>query len=123
MSAQKTFALVLGIILLIVGIAGFLPNGLGIVRDGIFGTNATHDVLHIIAGLFGIYVGTKGQGPGYNRTIGWIGILLFVLGIIPGIGLGADSLLAQWLNVNMAISILHLAIGVVALWVGYKASA
>lgn len=119
MGAQKTFALVLGIILVIVGLAGFIGGGLGIVRDGIFGTNATQDVLHIIAGAFGIYVGTKGKGPGYNRTIGWIGIVLAVLGFIPGI----NDLLLTYLNINTAITVLHLVIGVVALWVGYKASA
>ena len=117
MSTQKTFALVLGIILVIVGIAGFL-GGLGIVGDGIFGTNTTQDILHIIGGAFGIYVGTKGKGPGYNRTIGWIAIVLAVLGFIPSI----DDLLLKYLNINTAITVLHLVIGVVALWVGYKGS-
>jgi hypothetical protein len=116
MGTQKTFALVLGIVLLLVGIAG-LVGGLGIVGEGYFGTNTTHDVLHILAGLFGIYVGTKGSGPGYNKIIGWIGVLLFILGIIPGV----DDLLKDYLNVNMQISILHLVIGLVALLVYYKA--
>lgn len=117
-NTQKTFATILGIVLLVVGLAGFVGGGLGIVREGIFGTNATQDVLHIIAGLLGIWFGTKGMGYGYNQTIGWIGIALAVLGFIPVV----KDLLITYLNINTNISILHAVIGVVALLVYYKAS-
>lgn len=114
MGAQKTFALILGIVLLLVGILGFFDNS--IVGDaGYFGTNTFQDILHLIAGAFGVYVGTKGMGPGYNSTIGWIGIVLAVLGFIPGV---ADMLLSL-LNINTAITVLHLVIGVVCLLVYY----
>ncbi|MDO8508346.1 MAG: DUF4383 domain-containing protein [Nanoarchaeota archaeon] len=116
-STQKTFALILGIVLLLVGILGFF--NLSLVGDeGYFGTNTVHDVLHIIAGVFGIYVGTKGKGPGYNASLGWIGIVLFVLGIIPQTG----KLLMDYLKVNMQITILHLVLGVLFLLVYYTAS-
>ena len=114
MSAQKTFALILGIVLLLVGILGFFDSGL-VGDNGFFGTNTYQDVLHIIAGLFGLYVGTKGQGPGYNSAIGWIGIILGVIGFIPGV----DDLLLSLLNINRAITVLHLVIGVVCLLVYY----
>lgn len=117
-STQKTFATILGVVLLVVGLAGFVSGGLGIVRDGIFGTNATQDVLHIIGGLLGIWFGTKGMGSGYNQTIGWIGIVLAVLGFIPGV----KDLLITYLNINTNISILHAVIGIVALLVYYKGS-
>ena len=115
-NVQKTVALIFGVVLLLVGIAGFIDNSL-VGDSGYFGTNATHDVLHIIAGLFGIYVGTKGAGQGYNATIGWIGIVLGVLGFIPG----ADDLLGKLLLVNTQITVLHLVIGVVLLLVYYTA--
>ena len=115
-NVQKTFALILGIVLLLVGIIGFFDNSL--VGDGAyFGTNATHNVLHLIAGVFGIYVGTKGMGRGYNATIGWIGIILGVLGFIPGI----SGLFADLLSINNTITVLHLVIGIVALGVYYGA--
>lgn len=117
-NTQKTFATILGIVLLIVGLAGFISGGLGIVREGIFGTNALHDVLHIIAGVWGIWIGTKGMGYGYNKIIGWIAILLAVLGFIPGV----SGLLTTYLNVNTNITILHAVIGIVALLVYHKAS-
>ncbi|MEK6914430.1 MAG: DUF4383 domain-containing protein [Nanoarchaeota archaeon] len=116
-STQKTFATILGIVLLVVGLAGFVGGGLGIVRGGFFGTNPAQDVLHIIAGLFGIWFGTKGMGYGYNQSIGWIGIVLAVLGFIPVV----EDLLILYLDINTRITILHAVIGVVALIVYYTA--
>ena len=114
MGIQKTFALILGIVLLLIGIAGFVDNS--IVGDmGYFGTNMYQDVLHIIAGLCGVYVGTKGKGPGYNMTLGWIGIILGVLGFIPGV----DTMLMNLLNINMQITALHLVLGVLFIIVYY----
>ena len=117
MGAQKTFALILGIVLLLVGILGFFDNSL-VGDNGLFGTNAFQDILHLIAGAFGVYVGTKGSGSTYNATIGWIGIALGVLGFIGPIA----ALFASLLNINTAITVLHLVIGVVCLVVYYTAS-
>ena len=116
-STQKTFALILGIVLALVGILGFFSNPL-VGDEGFFGTNTFQDVLHIIAGLFGIWVGTKGEGPGYNMTIGWVGIVLAVLGFIPAV----SKLLLDYLKINTSITVLHLVIGIVALLVYYATS-
>ena len=110
-SVQKTFALILGIVLAIIGVWGLFSNSI----LGVFGVNMAQSILHLIAAGFGIYVGTKGQGRGYNLTIGWIGILLAVLGFIPA----TSSLLMSWLNINMATTWLHAVVGVIALIVGY----
>ena len=117
MAIQKTFALILGIVLLLAGILGFFENSF-IGDSGFFGTNTLQDVLHLIAGAFGVYIGTKGQGSKYNATIGWIGLVLGVLGFVPV----AADLIFSLLNINQATSILHLAIGVIALLVYYAAS-
>jgi len=115
-NTQKTFATVLGIVLLVVGLAG-LAGGLGIVGDdGFFGTNTLHDVLHIIAGLWGIWIGTKGMGFGYNKVIGWIAILLAVLGFI------LKETFMTYLGADMNIAYLHAVIGIVALLVYHKGS-
>ena len=113
-STQKIFALVLGVVLLLVGILGFIGNPL--VGDaGYFTTNTTQDILHIIAGLIGIWVGTMGSGPGFNISLGWIALVLGAIGFIPG----AKELLLQYLNINTNITILHVVIGIVTLGVYY----
>lgn len=116
-STQKSYALILGVVLLLVGILGFIPNGI-VGEKGFFGTNTIQDILHLIAGAFGVYVGTKGKGHGYNAAIGWIGIILGILGFIPTI----KDLLADILMINTEITVLHLAIGIVSFLVYYGAS-
>ena len=109
-NVQKTLALILGIILAILGIWGFFIDSiLG------FGVNPAQSVLHLIGGAFGIYSGTKGMGKGFNISIGWIGIVLGILGFIPTI----DGLLSDYLNINQAITWLHLILGVVFVIIGY----
>lgn len=107
MGVQKTYALILGIVLAIVGIWGLFTQSI----LGIFGVNTAQSILHLIAAVFGIYVGTKGDGPGYNASLGWIGVVLAILGFIPA----TAALLTQYLSVNMATTWLHLVIGVVSL--------
>lgn len=72
-------------------------------------------VLHLIAGGFGVWQGTKGDGKSYNMIIGWIGAVLGVLGFVPVV----SGLLASWFNINLAISWLHIVIGIVSLGVYY----
>jgi hypothetical protein len=113
-NVQKTYALLLGIVLAIVGIWGFFTSSI----LGIFGVNALQSILHLIAAAFGIWVGLKGEGPGFNVSMGWIGIVLGILGFIPGI----KGLLLSLLNINTGITWLHLAIGAVSLGVYYGAA-
>ena len=114
MGAQKSFALILGIVLLLVGILGFFDNPI-VGNNGYFGTNTYQDILHLIAGACGVYAGTKGKGSGYNMIIGWIGIALAVLGFIQGI----KELFLSLLNINIQITVLHLVLGIITLLVAY----
>ena len=114
MSGQKTYALIIGIILTVIGIWGFFTQSI----LGLFSVNAVHSILHLIGGLIGLYVGIKGEGPTYNIVIGWVGIVLGILGFVPVV----KELLATLLMVNTGGNILHLAIGVVSLIVYYAAS-
>src|SRR3989338_7989733 len=63
---HKTYSLVLGIVLGIVGLWGFFSSSI----LGLFGVNALQSVLHLIAAGFGIYVGVKGEGHQYTMIIG-----------------------------------------------------
>src|SRR3989338_10028959 len=104
MGAHKTFSLILGIVLVVIGVWGLFTQHI----LGIFGVNVPHSVLHLIAAACGIYAGTKGDGKSYIIIIGVIGILLAVLGFIPGI----KDLLIQFLNIDTGITVLHLIIGI-----------
>jgi len=107
-NVQKTYALVLGIVALLVGIWGLFTTTVLI-----FGVNMPQSVVHIVAGACGIYVGTKGKGKGFNMWLGWISLVLALLGFV------AASFMASFLGVNMATTWLHLVVGVVSLLVAY----
>ncbi|MBI2670402.1 DUF4383 domain-containing protein [Candidatus Woesearchaeota archaeon] len=109
-NVQKTSALILGIVLLVIGLWGLFAQTIIW-----FGVNILQSVLHLIAAGFGIWQGTKGDGKLYNMIIGWIGVALGVLGFVPGV---KDWFLSL-LNINMATTWLHLVIGVVFLGIGY----
>ena len=112
---QKTYALIIGIILIIIAIWGFFVSGSNL-WWGTFGTNYVLSIIYLIGGLFGIYSGVWGRGYMYNMTIGWIGIIMGILGFIPGI----DSVFTTLFGINTATNVLHLAIGIISLIIAYS---
>ena len=117
------FLLVLGIIFLLIGIAGFIPGLLHTPEPaadvevkqsfgrlmGLFPVNALHNVVHIIFGIWGIaayrsYTGARG----YSKAVAIIYAVLAVMGIIPGLNttFGLIPLYGHdiWLHAVIAIA-------------------
>lgn len=109
MTINDTFAMILGLVLLLVGILGFVMASPLL---GLFAVNTFQSVLHLIAGL-GLYFGYKNMGRGANQVIGVIALVVGLLWFV------VPSLLTQLLNINDSISYLHLAIGAVSLGIAY----
>ncbi len=113
-NVQKTYATVLGVVLLLVGLLGFFNNPI----LGLFGVNTAQNILHLVAGVLGIWFGTKGEGKGYNMWTGIIAAVVAILWFVPGTG-SDTGLLNSFFGINAAISYLHAAIAVVSLIVAY----
>ena len=111
---QKTYAMVIGAVLVLVGILGFVPNP-WVGDDALFGSNTIQDVLHLVGGAVIVWFGMKGAAKTTNMWLGYISGVVGILGFVPG----ANSLLASIFAINTAISGLHIAIGVVSLGVAY----
>jgi hypothetical protein len=96
--STRYFSLVLGIIFLLVGIAGFVPGLMHTPEHaadvqvtqsfgrlmGLFPVNALHNVVHIVFGICGIaayrsYTGARG----YSKAVAIIYAVLAIMGIIP----------------------------------------
>ena len=106
MGFQKIWALIVGIVLAIIGVWGlFTTSILGV------GVNLVQSIVHLIGAVFGIYIGLKGTGKSFNMIVGVLGVILGILGFIPG----TKNLLVSLLNCNTATHILHLVVGVVSL--------
>jgi hypothetical protein len=120
----RYFALVFGIVYLLVGVAGLIPGLLtaptdqGVMVDtlhgnllGIFPVNIVHTLVHLIFGVWGIIAYRSYSG---SRTFAWVAgvvfLALFVFGLIPGL-----NTLFGMAPIAGADVWLHLLSGVIAL--------
>ncbi|MDR3623882.1 MAG: DUF4383 domain-containing protein [Chlamydiales bacterium] len=111
------FAIIYGIVFLLVGIAGFIPALM--MKDllfGIFNVDALHNVIHIVFGIIGLWVACTSRSASriYFKVVGIIYVILAILGFWSG----NDPVLGTISN-NLPVAWLHLAIGIVALILGF----
>ena len=96
----RTFALIFGIIYLLVAVAGFIPGLVPHPPDlppiavdtlygrllGLFPVNVLHSVVHLAIGLWGILASRSLSAARlYGRAIAIVYGLLTILGLIPGV--------------------------------------
>ncbi len=115
MNTQKA-AQWLGWVLLIVGIAGFIP---GIVTSsglelGIFQVDVIHNLIHIVSGVIALFcVSSLGASKTYFKVFGVVYGLVAILGFI-----GGGSVLGMMMN--GADNLLHVVIALYALYFGFR---
>ena len=119
-SPIQSVALLVGLVFLLVGILGFIPGITSNYDDlkfaghnsdaqllGIFDTSILHNIVHLLFGIAGIALSRTWEGA---RTFlvggGVIYLVLFVYGLIFHGESGGN-----WIPVNWADNILHLALG------------
>lgn len=112
----KKYSLWFGVIFLLIGLLGFIPNPL-VGSGALFHTDSVHNLIHLIVGLILLYTGTKAgdKAVAALKTIGVVYLVVAVLGF-----LGGDSVLGIF-EVNAADNWLHVVLGVLILWLGLKA--
>jgi len=110
----KTLALVLGIIVVLAGLLGFVANPL-VGATGLFLTNAALDVVYIVIGavLVIVSVWAPAQSAMWLKVGGVIYLILAILGFLMA------SPVLGFLAVAMATNWLHVVLGVVFLAAGY----
>ena len=112
----KTAAMVLGIVFLIVGALGFVPNPI-VGENGTFLTNHTHDWVHIGTGIV-ILLGAYSP-LGATLTLRVVGIVYAIVAVL-GFVMPGDMLLG--LAMNMADHWLHVVLAIVILYAGFGLS-
>ena len=112
---QKTYGMIIGVVLVLVGILGFVPGIGAPLLLGVFGVNTLHNVVHLLGGAVILWFVSKGSAKTTNMYLGYVGVLLAVLYFIPGV----DGLLGTFFGINLEVTILHIAIGLVSLGVAY----
>src|SRR5712664_998598 len=115
---QKTVALVVGIVFVLVGILGFIPALVpGGALLGIFAVNALHSIVHLLVGILGVAAAYTGLPRLYNRVIGIVYLALAVLGFIPVLII--NGALLSLVSINLADNLLHLVVGAALTYVGF----
>jgi hypothetical protein len=117
----RTAAFVLGIVFLIVGVLGYVPNPI-VGPTGFFVTNSLHNLVHIISGivlLIGVYTALT---PSLAlKIIGIVYAIVAVLGFVmmkggDGMMFGIQmNMLDHWLHVVLAIVLLAAGFGLPAM--------
>lgn len=122
---QKAVALLFGAVLTLVGVLGFVPQ---LVIDGkllgLFGITPLHNVVHLASGAVGLLAGFYAAGESYNKYLGIVYVLVFVVGV-AGVIAGIELVVgtgALGLNIGWADNFLHLAVAGVLMAVGYGMS-
>ncbi|MGI9107169.1 MAG: DUF4383 domain-containing protein [Pyrinomonadaceae bacterium] len=124
----KTVATIMGVVFLLVGIAGFVAPGVG----G-FHLSTAHNLIHIVSGAVSLYFGLAGTLGGarmfclaFGAVYGLLGVVGFLLGSqgTPAMpGMDADSRLFKvipgTLELGTSDHTFHILLGLVFLIAGF----
>jgi len=80
---------------------------------GLLSVNLYSNIIHLVGGLLVLWK----SGKTTNMVVGWIALIVGVIGFIPGVKVIAEG----WLGFNTAFHVLHIIIGVVSLAVAKMA--
>ena len=112
----RIIAIIFGIAFIFVGVAGFLStfvkNGL---LFGIFEMGSLHSIAFIVTGVLAIMCATRFKSTKLYFKI--VGIVYAIVAIV-GFWRGGDLYI---LHVNLADNVLHIVIGVIAIYLGFAA--
>ena len=113
----KTFALVFGIVFLLVGVLGYIENPI-VGEDALFHSTGVHNIVHLVSGLVlvGVALGAAASSALVLKVLGVVYLLVAILGFL---GVGGDMILGIIDN-TAADNWLHLVLGVVLLGAGLK---
>jgi hypothetical protein len=114
----RAIAVIFGILFLLAGILGFIPSyAPDNMLLGYFHINPMHNFAHLITGIIALWVGFTSMAASklFFRIFGVIYVLVALLGLYYG----EEPVLGLIAN-NIADVGLHLVIGIIALFLGFK---
>jgi len=121
----RRYALLVGVVLVVAGVAGFLPNP--IIGDPLGGpfivTGPAHDTIHLAAGLVAIWIALALTGAGQGSALVAFGAIWLVFVVLTFLSPTLFGILGPtgWYAVNLPGQLLHLALGLVSIAIGLMA--
>ncbi|MCI0542249.1 DUF4383 domain-containing protein [bacterium] len=114
----KTFAIVFGVVFVLVGLLGFVGNPL-VGEGALFATNSLHDIVHLLVGIVLLVVAFMSPGSS-GMALKVFGVVYLLLAVLGFLMTSEDGMLLGLITVNSADHWLHLVLGVVLLLAGMK---
>ena len=113
----KTYTLILGIMLLVFGVVGWIIGGHGHTLI-VFGINRTHSTIHVLSGVIAILAALGGEL--YARV--YCVVFGLVYGSVTVAGFLNLKMAVQMLNLTMPDNLLYLGISIagLAVWFGAR---
>ena len=110
----KTYAVVIGAILLIVGLLGFAKN-----NQDLFGLhfNTIHNTVHVVSGLIGLWAGF-GKSASAPRLFAQVFGVIYTLVAIMGFAHMPASI-DTMLDLNPLYNVIHLVVGLLGIAAGF----
>ena len=110
-SLTKTVTWILGVVLVLVGVAGFFVDGMLL----IFQVDTVHNIVHLLSGVVAIAAASSSES--YSRM--YLIVFGLVYGAVAVIGFVTGGDILGLFSVNDADNWLHTAIAVLCLGVGF----
>jgi hypothetical protein len=111
----KTYAIVVGLLLLVVGITGFVEGDKMLMG---LHFNLIHNCVHVVSGLVGLAAGLAGGQKGGRAFAQVFGVVYTIVAIIGFAG--APVYIVTLLDLNIPMyNYIHVAIGVLGLLAGF----
>ena len=110
-SLVKSLTWILGIVLLLVGILGFVNNPV----LGLFQVDTIHNAIHILSGIVALVAVSSGESAARLYLI----VFGIVYGLVTILGFMNGGNVLNLIMVNQADNYLHAAISIVCLGVGF----
>ena len=115
----RTVSWLYGVIFVVVGILGFIPNGL-VGYDGLFATNTVHNLVHLLTGIGILFAIIKYQGY-EGRILKILGVAYIAVTIIGFLTSG--NMMLGIIHINEADRWLHLGLAIIILGAGFLPAA
>ena len=112
----KTLAIVFGVIFVLVGLLGFIPNPL-VGPDALFVTDAWHNLVHLLFGVILLVVAYTAA----EKSALWLkilGVVYLILAVLGFVMISEGGELLGLVAMNHADHWLHVVLGVVLLAAG-----
>lgn len=105
--------MILGVVLILVGLLGFMQNPI----LGIFAVDTLHNIIHLASGVLAIWFARQGasQGMMFAKVFGVVYLLVAALGFLQA----GSGMILGLITINGADNLLHVVLAAVLLYVGF----